>query len=172
MAILLGILVFVVLFFGLFAFTGAPYVPSKKKDLEDLFKNLYPLKETDFVIDLGSGDGAVLKAVSKHGAKGLGVELNPLLVLISKIRLRNDKNIRFVCDSMYKIEFPKETTCVYLFGDDRDFGKIEKKIQQEANRLNKKLVLLSYGFDSKSRKATKAHGAYFLYEFKPEKNSK
>ncbi|MBR6810874.1 hypothetical protein IKM56_00320 [Candidatus Saccharibacteria bacterium] len=169
MAIILGILAFLVLFFGLFAFTGAPYVSSKKRDLDDLFKNLYPLKESDFVIDLGSGDGAVLKTVSEHHAKGLGVELNPFLVLISRIRLRKDKNIRFVCENLYRVEFPKETTCIYLFGDDRDFDKIENKIQQEANRLKKKLVLLSYGFDSKNHKATKAHGAYYLYEIKPEK---
>ena len=35
--------------------------------------------------------------------------------------------------------------------------------------MKKKITLLSYGFDSKTRKASKAHGAFFLYEFKPEK---
>lgn len=169
MAIIIGILFFVTIFFGLFAFTGAPYVPSKKKDLEDLFTNLYPLKESDYVVDFGSGDGIVMKYVDKYKAGGLGIELNPVLVLISKIRFRKSKNIRFVCENFYKVELPDETTCIYYFGDDSDFKKVEDKIQGEANRLKKKITLLSYGFDSKTRKASKAHGAFFLYEFKPEK---
>lgn len=164
------IIAFIVVFFGLFAFTGAPYVPSQRKELDLLFKNLYPLKKSDHLIDLGSGDGAVLKVVAKHGASATGVELNPVLVLISKIRLRKSKNIHVKLGDMYGLVFPKETTIVYVFGDNRDFSRIEQKVQTEANRLNKALYFVSYGFDSKTYKPVKAYRAYFLYKIEPKKS--
>ena len=158
----------IVLFFGIFAFTGAPYVPSFKKELNLLFKNLYPLKKSDHVIDLGSGDGVVLKVAAEHDASGTGIELNPLLVLISKIRLHKHKNIHFKLGDMYGFEFPKETTLVYIFGDNRDFARIEQKVQDEANRLKKSLYFVSYGFNSKKNKPVKTYRAYYLYKIKPE----
>lgn len=170
MYIALWIFVFVVVFFGLFAFTGAPYVPSHKKELDLLFKNLYPLKKTDYVIDLGSGDGIVLKSVAEHGAGGTGIELNPVLVLISKLRLRKFKKIHIRLGDMYGLKFPKETTIAYVFGDNRDFNRIERKVQSEANRLNKAIYFVSYGFESKKNKPVKAYRAYFLYKLEPEKS--
>ena len=43
----------------------------------------------DFVIDLGSGDGRiVIHAASAHGARGLGIELDPALVALARARAR------------------------------------------------------------------------------------
>ena len=158
----------ILLFFGIFAFTGAPYVPSIKKELNLLFENLYPLKKSDHIVDLGSGDGIVLKIAAEHGASGTGIELNPFLVLISKLRLRKYKNIHFKLGDMYGLEFPKETTLIYIFGDHRDFARLEKKVQSEANRLKKTLYFVSYGFNSKKNKPVKTYRAYFLYKIQPE----
>ena len=170
MSIALYILGGIVFFFGIFALTGAPYVPSHKKELELLFKNLYPLKKTDHIVDLGSGDGIVLKIAAEHGASGTGIELNPVLVLISKLRLAKYKKIHFKLGDMYGLKFPKETTVAYIFGDSRDFNRLEKKVQSEANRLQKPLYFISYAFNSKKNKPVKAYRAYFLYKIEPEKD--
>lgn len=157
-----------VIFFGIFAFTGAPYVPSHKQEIELLFKNLYPLSPKDRVIDLGSGDGIVLKIAAENGAKATGIELNPALVLFSRLRLKKYKNVEIVNKNFYNYHFPKDTTIVYLFGIDRDFKRMEAKIQNEANRLNKVLYFVSYGFESPTMKPEKSYRAYFLYKITPK----
>jgi SAM-dependent methyltransferase len=157
-----------VLFFGIFAFTGAPYVPSHKREIELLFENLYPLSSKEHVIDLGSGDGIVLKIAAEHGAKATGIELNPALAAFSRLRLKSYKKVSVLCRNLYNFHFPKDTTLVYLFGLDRDFARIEAKIQNEANRLNKSLYFVSYGFQSESMKPEKTYRAYFLYKITPK----
>jgi len=54
----------VVLLFGFVAFTGAPYVPSRRRDLQKAFDELYRLKKTDVLVDIGSGGGASAKATA------------------------------------------------------------------------------------------------------------
>ena len=41
------IVVLLIVFLGFTAFTGAPYVPSMKKELREAFKKLYPLKKKE-----------------------------------------------------------------------------------------------------------------------------
>ena len=48
------------------------------------------LKPTDKVIDLGSGEGRVVIAASKYCAKSVGVEINPFLYWISKIKTKGN----------------------------------------------------------------------------------
>src|SRR3989344_9046692 len=46
------------------------------------------IKKGEKVIDLGSGDGRLMIAFAKKGCSVEGVEINPILVLISKIWIR------------------------------------------------------------------------------------
>lgn len=153
-----------VLLFGFTVFFGAPYVPSKSKELIDAFKNLYPLSKNDLLIDLGSGDGIVLKIASSFGAKSIGIEMNPIFAVFSKIRLRKNKSAKVVCKNFYHYVFPQETTIIYMFCDARDIEKMFDKVSREASRLNKKLYIISLAFKSKKYKPIKNRGVYFLYE--------
>lgn len=57
-----------------------PYVPTNQPTVEAMLRiaNVGP---GDYVIDLGSGDGRILITAAKHrGARGFGVDLDPLLV--------------------------------------------------------------------------------------------
>ena len=57
-----------------------PYVPTPPAVVEAMLK-LADVGARDFVIDLGSGDGRILIAAAKrHGARGLGVEIDGNLV--------------------------------------------------------------------------------------------
>ena len=91
--------------FALFAFTGAPYVPTLRSEAEKVFKKLYRLGHKDLVVDLGSGDGTVLVAAAKCGAKVYGIELNPILVLISRFRLRKFKHARVDLGNIFNCKF-------------------------------------------------------------------
>ncbi len=67
---------------------GAPYVRSKKEKIARLiaYARIAP---DDTVVDLGSGDGALVIAAAAAGAaSAIGVEMNPLLVWYSRIRIR------------------------------------------------------------------------------------
>ncbi len=59
-------------------FTGdVPYVPTPQ-DVVETMLTIAQVGPTDYVIDLGSGDGRiVVTAASKFGAQGFGVDLNP-----------------------------------------------------------------------------------------------
>lgn len=161
MTVLIIIIVIFIILFGATVFFGAPYVPSRAADLDKAFLKLYPISKKDTLIDLGSGGGKVLRAASRRGAKVIGVELNPLLALISKI-LTPEATI--VCKSFYHYSFPPEATVVYTFADSRDIEKIYKKVKKEAKRLGKPLFLISLAFDIPKIKPVKKHGAYYLYK--------
>ena len=157
----------IVLLFGFVVFFGAPYVPSKRKELERAFSNLYKLTAEDTLVDIGSGDGVVLRAAAQKGARAIGYELNPALVIISKLLSRQYKNISVRTANIWKVEFPKETTVVYVFAVQRDIEKLARKLQKEANRLEKPLAVISYGCTIPHMTALQSLGAHHLYTFPP-----
>lgn len=60
--------------------TGGPYVPTPQA-VVDAMLQVAEVKQSDFVVDLGSGDGRiVLTAAQRYQARGLGIEIDPELV--------------------------------------------------------------------------------------------
>jgi len=100
----------VVFLIGFVAFTGAPYVPSRRADIQRVFTELYPLSAKDLVVDIGSGDGVVLRTVSKLGARAVGYEIHPILVLISRMLSRGDGKVRVKLANFWRAPLPDETT--------------------------------------------------------------
>ncbi len=164
---LFWLFVAIVLSFGFVVFFGAPYVPSKKRDLKKAFDDLYPLTKSDLLVDIGSGDGVVLRMVSERGAKAVGYELNPILVLISRFLSRRHPGVTTVLADFWRVQLPDDTTVVYTFGESRDIKKMAAKVQSEATRLNKKLTFISYGFAVPGMEPTRQTRAHFLYSITP-----
>lgn len=163
--ILFSLLVIVVFLFGAAAVMGAPYVPSLKKELQQAFGEVYEVGSGDVVVDLGSGDGRVLLEAKRRGADCVGVELNPLLALISKVRLGSRAKI--VVANMWQFKLPAATTLVYVFSVSRDIKKLEQWIQSEAIRLDKELYLMTFGASLPSIKPVKVRNAHSLYAIRP-----
>ena len=68
---------------------GAQWIPTPKKVVREMlgFAGVGP---GDTVIDLGSGDGRIiLMAASEFGASAVGIEADPLRVLITRFRIRS-----------------------------------------------------------------------------------
>lgn len=161
--------------FGLFAFVvffGAPYVPVRRRDVKKAFDELYPLSPSDVLVDLGSGDGRVLREVSKRGAHAVGIELNPILVSISRWLSRGDDKVTVRLGNLRRDSFPDDTTIVYLFATSRDSGPFVRKIEREATRLGRKLYVLSYGFKLPGHEPVRRNDLHLLYEIKPLQSDK
>ncbi len=163
----LAIFAIVVIGIGFVAFTGAPYVPSKRRDIERAFTELYVLTGKDVLVDIGSGDGVVLRVASSKGAHAIGYELHPILVALSKFLSRNDDNVMIVLANFWNVEIPANTTVVYTFGDTRDIQKMYDKVAREATRIEHKLQFISYGFEVPGLPPNKTVGAHHLYEVQP-----
>ena len=64
-----------------------PFVPSPQ-DVVDKMIELAGVKKGDTVYDLGSGDGRIVIAAAKKGAKAVGFEIDPDLVKESRDNIR------------------------------------------------------------------------------------
>ncbi|MCC6472519.1 MAG: class I SAM-dependent methyltransferase [Burkholderiales bacterium] len=60
-----------------------PWVPMPEHQLQRLL-DMAKLAPQDVVMDLGSGDGRIVIAAAKRGARAIGVEFNPDLVALSR----------------------------------------------------------------------------------------
>ncbi len=164
--LLLLIVVGVIFVFGFVVFFGAPYVPSTTKEVANAFDTLYPLGPKDTLIDIGSGDGKVLRMAAERGARAIGYELNPALVIISNFLSRHDKRVRTRLVNAWNTDLPQETTVIYIFMVERDAAKFSRIVQQQAEKLGKQIYVISYG-SQLTMKPYKKHRAHFLYKIKP-----
>lgn len=166
MTLIFTIACVLVVIFGFVVFFGAPYVPSKRRELERALDELYPIGKDDVLVDVGSGDGVVLREAAKHGAKAIGYELNPIFVVLSWWLSRKFKGIRVRLGNMWYVKFPDDTTIVYAFAVSRDSAKLAQKMQTEAARLGRPLLLLTYGLPTLAgREPERRLGAHALYRF-------
>lgn len=165
--ILLWVSVVVVFAFGFVVLFGAPYVPSLRREVRRAFKDLYPLSSKDVLVDLGSGDGVVLLEAARCGARAYGYELNPLLFLLSKLRVGRRATVTL--GNMWNAKLPDETTIVYMFSVSRDSKKSVRYLQSEAARLNKSFKVMMLGAGLKGLPVNKSYRGHTLYEITPRK---
>jgi len=158
---------FVVVLIGISAFFGAPYVPSHRKDIRRLFDEFVPISEGDTVLDIGSGDGVVLREASRRGARAIGYEIHPLFVAISRLLSWGDKRVTVHWANAWTAPFPKNVTLIYIFGVGRDGERLLQKVQKEADTQKRPLTLVCYGNPLPGRSPTHTMGAYYLYTFEP-----
>lgn len=143
---------------------GAPYVPSNGGEIENALTKLYKIGKKDLLVDLGSGDGVVLKHACQHGAKAFGIEINSFLIWISRWRLRKFPGAKVVLGNIYTTKFPEETTVAYVFGDSRDIKAIVRHINRESKRIGHPIHIISNAFEIPGMKPEKAYRAHFLYK--------
>lgn len=166
--IVLWILLFIIFIcFGLIVFRGAPYVPSHRKDIQRAFSDLYPLTPQDVVVDIGSGDGVVLREASQHGARAIGYELNPLLVGVSRLLSRSYDGIEIRLADFWLAALPEEATVFYAFSVSRDIPRLVKKLQAHVNSTGRPVAFITYGSGIAGVEPSAAQGAHTLYYLTP-----
>jgi len=164
-AIIIGLLIVFVI--GAGALFGAPFVPTRKIWIADALK-LADISRNDTVVDLGSGDGAVLKCALECGAKkAIGYEINPLLALVSRIRLRKFRERAIVkTRDFFHEDLPADTTVIYLFGVGRIMPKIARYLAKQRPKLTSRTVkVVTFGFAIPDMKMVHERKGMKLYEF-------
>ncbi|MPZ42428.1 MAG: methyltransferase domain-containing protein, partial [Betaproteobacteria bacterium] len=93
------------------------WVPTPPAVVE-LMLDMAKVTANDFVIDLGSGDGRIVIAAAKRGAKGFGVDLNKDLVQVSNEeaqRLGISDRAQFRVQDMFQTDLsPASVLTAYL----------------------------------------------------------
>jgi len=169
---LLIITFIVVLMFGLVVFSGSPYVPSRKEYVKQALTELCPISSSDLLVDIGSGDGVVLREAAKLGARAVGYEINPILVFISRFLSSKYDLVNVRLANFWLEKIPDDTTLIYVFSATRDIKSIIKKIQKETNRVGHQIRAISYGSEFIGVEHLKDVGAYHLYVFYPLQSDK
>ena len=103
---------------------GLYFVPGKDvvwiPTVQEVVRRMLDLAKItpqDYVIDLGSGDGRLVIAAAKLGARALGVEYNPDLVALSKQRAVEEgvaDSAQFVQGDLFETDF-SQATVITLF---------------------------------------------------------
>lgn len=153
--------------FGLVVFRGAPYVPSHRKEVEKALSELYPLSSEDTLVDFGSGDGLVLRAAARRGARAIGYEMNPFLVAIARLLSRAEPRVKVHLADAWAVSWPAETTVVYAFAVTRDMPRLLAKLQQHATTTQRPLLFISYGTQPLGPEMVATLGAHGLYRITP-----
>ncbi len=97
---------------------GALYVSTSRKRITALFDTL-PLQAGQTLVDLGCGDGRVLRqAHRRFGVQAVGYELNPLAYLKARLLCAGRSGIKVLRRDFLKAEFTDaDMVFCYLFPD-------------------------------------------------------
>jgi len=112
---------------------GGPFVPTPWAIVDEMLK-LVEIRPADVVYDLGSGDGRfVIAAAKRHGARGVGVELNGDLVAYSRVQAERDgvaDRVKFVEGDVLKADL-REATVVTMYLLPRLAAQLVPKLRSE-----------------------------------------
>ncbi len=130
-----------------------PYVPTPNNVVERML-DLTDVKSSDYVIDLGSGDGRIVIAAAKRGANGHGIDLDPERIAEARENARRegvDDQIMFMEEDIFDTDFSEASVItMYLL------PSVNKKLRPELiNKLQPGTQVVSHSFDMGSWKADK-----------------
>lgn len=158
--LIFGLLIVIVGLFALGAIMGAPYVPVLKKSGSDLL-DMADLPAGASIIDLGSGDGAFALQAAQRGYKVIGYEINPILVLIARLRTwKYRKIVKIYTRDFWQVKLP-EVDAIYVFLIERYMAKLEAKLTSE---LHKPTIIVSHVFALPTIKPLRQNKNSFLYK--------
>ncbi len=140
---------------------GAPYLPTLRTKVP-MALDMLGLKKGQTLLELGSGDGRLLRAAAQRGLNAVGYELNPLLVIYSKlITFRHRKQVRVIWGNYWKANWP-QADGIFVFLLQPYMEKLDKKITQ---KQIKNISLVSFAFTINSKKPTKKKAGLYLYKY-------
>jgi SAM-dependent methyltransferase len=149
--------------FALGGLMGAPYVPILRHDSSPLL-DLSELKPGDTLVDLGSGDGQLLRAAARRGIRCIGYEINPIMVFISRlVTWRYRRLVTIHLANLWDVTLPPANV-IYVFLMPKFMPRIGTKLQAELTRPTR---VISYIFDIPTFKPTRRGANAYIYDLTP-----
>jgi len=166
----------VFLCFTFVVLVGPPYLPTLNKQLTTAL-DMLDLKPGQTLLELGCGDGKVLIAAAQRGWNVVGIELNPLLVLLCYIRTwRYRKQVRVVWGNYWQTSKWPAADGVFGFVLPRFMAKLDRLLSAQydsgalapAPRKGSRPVLrlASFAFVIPGKKVVRERDGVFLYEYR------
>lgn len=125
----------------------APWWRTDKKTARAMCR-LAKVSRKDIVYDLGCGDGTVLKiAAEEFGAKGIGIEIDPVRYLFSKIRFKInglDKKVKIIKNNFYNVDI-SSASAIFVYLVPKALEKLRPKLLKE---LKSGTLLASFKYKS------------------------
>jgi SAM-dependent methyltransferase len=93
-----------------------PFVPTTEAAVAEMLK-LAEVKKGDVVYDLGCGDGRIVIAAAKAGARGVGLDINPERIAEAKANAKKagvEDQVRFEEQDLFQADV-REASVVTLF---------------------------------------------------------
>jgi SAM-dependent methyltransferase len=104
-----------------------PFLETPESVVEAMLE-LAEVSEDDVVYDLGSGDGRiVIAAAAKYGARGVGIESDSELILLSNEKAEEagvEGRVKFLLRDFFKADFSRATVVVMYLSP-----KVNRKLQ-------------------------------------------
>jgi len=144
---------------------GGPYVPTPDKKVERMIK-LSRIQPKDIVVDMGSGDGKLVIAAAKAGAKHtIGYEINPRLIKLSRKKswqAGTSKKTEFKRESMWKADL-SNVDIVFIYQLPGTMKRLQGKMLAE---LKSGAKIVSNAFVMPDWQPKEEAGGIYLYEKK------
>lgn len=121
---------------------GAPYVPTRRAVVRKAFETL-GVGPGDTVVDLGAGDGTIVREARARGARGIGYELSPIMWLVAWWRTGG----RVTLTNFYRQRLPEDTTIVFTFLMPENMVRVRQFLVHQ--HLPRARYVLSYMFPFK-----------------------
>ncbi len=159
---LVGFGVICLLCFSLVLLVGAPYLPTLEPQLATAL-GLSGLKPGQTLLELGCGDGKVLRAAAQQGLHAVGYELNPLLYLVARLRTwRYRRNVRVIWGDFWRVDWPG-ADAIFVFLLPRYMLKLDKKV---ASYCHRPVRLVSIAFEIPGKRSDSSADGVFCYQYR------
>ncbi len=144
---------------------GAPFLPTHKKQSAKAL-DLLNLKSGQVFVDLGCGDGRLLKIAASRGLVAIGYELNPFLAAYAWLRTRRyGRRVRVRWGNFLRADL-SDADGVFVFLIGHWMNRLDRLLTQYSNDHQIKLV--SHAFEIPGKKPVRKHGALLLYLYQPD----
>lgn len=130
-----------------------PYVPTPE-DVVERMLDVTDVKSSDYVVDLGSGDGRIVIAAAKRGASGHGIDLDPKRIAEARENAQEegvDNRIMFMEEDIFDTDF-SEASVITMYLLPSVNKKLRPKLLED---LQPGTQIVSHSFNMGSWKADK-----------------
>ena len=160
MLFIFAFLFVVLLGFLVSSISGAPWVPARSFDLEAILDDVQ-LKENEKYLELGCGDGRLVRAAARRGAIATGYELNPLLWFIAWLGSVGHKNEYIKFGNFWNVDL-NYSDVVMVFLVPRTMPRLETKADKQMKKSSR---LVSYIFSMPHKKHSLKHKSWYIYSY-------